>query len=268
MSEASPLDATFQALVTSARRCAKQGDFTRARSAFGHALSIQDEPALRIEFGDFLSRTGEISAARIEYKHALQRANDSGDHRCSAVVLNQLAASYRQAGDYPTAAVTQRRSLAEELRHSSNQLDLRVDLSNSAADAIAEKDYVTAERLLRRSLALEIFAQSSAGEAADCGNLGLVQAMSGKTTTAISWLRRALRLHRQLNDDRGVASDLMNLALIFGVLDRPKRARRLLRKAVVLLEQNSICDLLSQATWLLIDMERRVALRELDPSRN
>ncbi|QDT48511.1 tetratricopeptide repeat protein [Symmachiella dynata] len=237
------------------------------RAEFEAQLADADQICVRLEYAEFLAHAGETQTAIQQYQQVLRSAESADMPQLRAMAVNQLACLHRQQGEYDTAVVLQRRSLAMGIDHALEG-DLAADLGNLAVDAIAAGDLSLAENLLLRSLALETAANSQAGQAADYGNLAIVHGLQRNYRSAIHCLRRALKLHRQLNDVRAIGCDLMNLAAMYEVQQRWDRSESLLQLAVRVLQVDDAADLISRAKSALTETRRIRQLRAFDAQRN
>jgi len=252
-------------LLVSADRVAE------ARAAFQTAIESDPGDTARNEFGCFLTRVGCFDEAVEQFGRVLSAAKTNGDTCLTAAACNNLAAVYRESNQSHLAARWQQQSVEAETRveHTADRLTVWAsDLANLANDAILSGQYDLAERMLFRSLFLELKFGSMDALAADCGSLGVVALLKGEDAKAIVFLWRAYRLHCQLHDLRGAGCDLMNLAQLCGHLGRRQAAVRFLRRALGRFQRAHAANLASRAGRLLQEARDMAEVATRNPLLN
>ncbi len=220
--------------------------------------------------------TGRSDVAVSELRRLQQQALRADDAELAEVVCHNLAAAYREGGDFSTASSWQQQSIAWWTRRSLNDrcceddelARLACDLTGRGADEFACRRFDIAKSLWQRALAIEEWRGDLEGQAADCGNLGLLAATQGDIGSGVRWLKKSLRLHRLMFDKRGVGTDLLNLAELFRLLGQFRRSLRCVRRAVWNYERAEAVGLLVQARTRLREASRIVALSEFDSRLN
>lgn len=220
-------------LLVEAQHLESLRQFAAAESILQAAVICDSSPTTMLAHAEFLVRRERLEDARAAYRAAWNQAALSGDPQLLSVVLHNLASVERQLGDWSTARSHQFRALSLGLDAIDTSAEnLAADLTGRALDAMASGEYALAENLLLRSLAIERAAGALDGEAADCGNLGVLAGLRGDLSIGIRFLARAYSLHRQLCDDQGAGADLLNLAEIFLNSGRLSLTEKCLRRAV------------------------------------
>ncbi len=98
-------------------------------------------------------------------------------------------------------------------------------------------DLDEAERMHRKSLAIEEKLGRQEGMASDYGNLGLIYRTRGDLDEAERMLRRALEINEKLGRLEGMANQYGNLGLIYETRGDLDEAERMLRKALAIEEK-------------------------------
>jgi tetratricopeptide (TPR) repeat protein len=115
-----------------------------------------------------------------------------------------------------------------------------------------------------RPLLVETLAQ-----AADWGNLGILQGLQGNHLRAIVYLHKAYQLHQQTQNHSALGQDLVHLAEVFQLTGRLKRAARCLQRAINCFSQcNSQGNAEQEACVRLHELQRLLAVQQHDPLLN
>lgn len=234
-------------------------------------VDVQRTGAALAALGEYFLLTGRLRESLVTFRRLLKLAERVADAGLWSLACNNLAVVYRELGDASHAAALQHRSWDAEMRDAlsdKRECEAGCDLGNHASDAILAGDLPAAERLLRLSLRWETAHGSTAGAAADWGNLGVVALLRGHHRRAMHSLRQALRLHRQLKDERGIGCDLLHLGLLCDSLDRRRAAVRLLTRAKHYLQESGATHLAKKAAEVLADVQRQVLVETFDQRRN
>jgi len=266
-------------LVQWAYELFSQGKRQEARALFHSAEIRAVEWERCLHFGQFLLKTGYASEAIEQFSVVLDYAHQQAENHLRSVVCHNLAVAYRHLRFFELAAQFQQYSISWGDLRSANHLTLEeeveqlsdeaaCDLTGRANDAIIQQDYQLAEQLLNISLTREILYGSFDDQAADWGNLGIVQGLQGNHARAISYLRKAYLLHKQTTNLPAMGQDLQHLAELFWVSGRSRRAIRCLTRAVNCFslshrstEEQKMCSRLQE-------MQRLLSIREQDPLLN
>lgn len=260
--------ATVTALLDRASADSNAGMYPAARAALAQAIELDESGAALNAFGDFLRRTGQHTEAALCFRKLLAQAERQSCAELQAVACNNLAVIHRERGERSLATVYQQRSwaIAAELPEAAGHANC--DLGNFATDAIAAGNYPHAERLLLLALECSQPGASSSDQAADWGNLGILAALQGDHTEALSRFTRAWRLHHQAGDIAGMGCDLLHLGEICQALGRLKTAVRLLERALAHFNRVHFTELSGKAAHALLQTRRRLALKTFDARRN
>lgn len=266
-------------LVQEAYQLFSQGNRAEARALF-HSPDIQAAEWERcLHFGQFLLKTGRASEAIEQLSLVLDHAHQQEENHLRSIVCHNMAAAYRNLGYFELAAQFQQYSISWGDLRSANHLtldqeveqlsdDAACDLTGRANDAIIQQDYPLAEQLLNISLTREILYGSSDNQAADWGNLGIIQGLKGNHARAISYLRKAYLLHKQTSNLPAMGQDLKHLAELFWVSGRSRRAIRCLTRSMSCFSHSHHSVEEQQTGSRLHEMQRLLTVREHDPLLN
>lgn len=261
-------DPRIAALLAKAESLARSGLLADARTTFWEALTGDTGFTARNEFGCFLVRIEAYDEAIEQFSVLLAEARRIGDLQLLSTAYHNLAVVHRELGDHHVAAQLQQQSISAETLTGGHIAGTPCLLSNRANDAILAGNFRLANRLLLRSLALEVERGSLAGQAADWASLGIVSGLRGDVDEAVGCLWRAYRLHSRLTDMRGAGCDLMNLGQMFGQVGRWRAASRFLRRAVNRFELAQAPHSAQEARLRLEEFQRIADVSRRDPSRN
>lgn len=263
-----------------ARELASQGKFGEARALFYADEFEGPDWQRQLGLGEFLLSTGQTADAIEPFSLVLDYAHQTDEKSLRSVACHNLAIAYRQLGYLQLAAQFQQYSIAwGDLRSADHQtLESEIhhlsehaacDLTGRANDAILQQDYQLAEQLLNISLSREILDGDADAQAADWGNLGILQGLQGNHLRAIVYLRKAYQLHQQTQNHSALGQDLVHLAEVFQLTGRLKRAARCLQRAINCFSQcNSPGNAEQEACARLHELQRLLAVQQHDPLLN
>lgn len=267
-----PAAPTATQLIRTARELWKAGRVEAADCVFHAAVLCDCEKSsdrfqVKLDFAEFLFRTEQFAESIEIYVELLGLANEQADEQLRSVCCNNLAACYRAVGEPEKAIALQGHSFKSALAIGSFDQQ-SVDMCGAAVDAIQTGKLDFAEDLLHRSLAIEQQANNFAGQAADCGNLGVLAGLRGDLAVGIRFLGRAYRLHRKIEDDAGAGTDLVNLAELFEALGRDRLAEKCLARALHNFQTAGADESLKRTLFRLRELRRIRSILERDPLLN
>ncbi len=266
-------------LVQEAYELFSRGYRAEARALF-YSPDIQAAEWERcLQFGQFLLKTGYASEAIEQLSLVLDHAHQQEENHLRSIVCHNMAAAYRNLGYFELAAQFQQYSISWGDLRSANHLtleqeveqlsdDAACDLTGRANDAIIQQDYQLAEQLLNISLSREILYGSSDAQAADWGNLGIIQGLKGNHARGVSYLRKAYLLHKQTNNLSAMGQDLKHLAELFWVSGRSRRAIHCLTRSMSYFSRSHHSVEEQQTGSRLHEMQRLLTVQEHDPLLN
>jgi tetratricopeptide (TPR) repeat protein len=221
----------------------------------------------QLAFAEFLFKTEQFAESIEAYIGLLGLAQDQNDNPLKSVCSNNLAGCYRAIGEPEKAIALQGHSFKSALVEGSFDQQ-SVDLCGQAVDAIQTGQFDHAEDLLLRSLAMDQRENNRAGQAADCGNLGVLAGLRGDTAVGIRFLGRAYRLHREIEDASGCGTDLVNLAELFETLSRNRLAEKCLTRAMSCFQQAGANESFKRTLFRLREVRGLRSVLEHDPLLN
>ena len=259
-------------LVQTARELRQAGRIAAADCVFKAAVLCEAEQSTnqfsaRLEFAEFLYQTEQFTAAIDAYNQLLELSIRSDDLQLKSVCYSNLAACYR-ANDEPEKAIALQGHSFKAATLIGDFDQVSVDLCGQAVDAIQTGKLDLAEDLLLRSLKTEQQNENLAGQAADCGNLGVLAGLRGDLTIGIRFLGRAYRLHRKINDASGAGTDLLNLAELFEALGRESLAEKCLKRAMENFETVGAVESLKRTMLRIRELRGIQSVLERDPLLN
>ena len=245
-------------LVIAAERSSELRDWQRADELFREAIAADTSPASRIAYGICLSRQERYFEAISIFTPVLD-----GDNRTAiGIVCHNLAAIYREVGDFDLARRFQWRSTLllddagpEELLAMSN-------------DALVSESYQTSELLVMAAMEMS---GDEADEVRDpdlIATLGLVQSELNSPEEGLMTLFSAYRRHREIQDFRGMGNDLLNMSALFGRLQRHRAERECLKRAIRCFEKVPATGSIKRAEELVAKQDRIQYFRHFDGRRN
>lgn len=257
---------TAERLLNEARLLESSHQFSAAELILRAAEDCCPNALIKLERAEFLVRRERWNDARSAYRALWNQAALENDSHLLSVVLHNLAGVERRLGNWSAARSHQFRAM---LPHdATSEADTAAELTGRGLDAMAEGDYSLAENLFLRSLLLERQAGSRAGEAADCGNLGVLASLRGDLAVGIRFLGRAYTIHRDLIDYQNCGSDLTNLSELFIKSGRLSLAEKCLRRAIGHFDQAGAPLSKATAEARLKDVARVIGMLHRDPEWN
>jgi tetratricopeptide (TPR) repeat protein len=220
-------------------------DYPRATGELKEALKTreaklaQDQKAVvnaAFVLGKSFYKQGKYRDAVTAYERCLQLS--PGD----TTVVNNLAVSLHDSGDFARAEPLYRRALAiDEKALGPEHPDVAISLNNLASLSKDKGDYAGAEPLLRRALAIDekALGPEHPNVAAGLNNLGLLLGRTGDYAGAEPLLRRALAIDEKAlgPEHPDVAIDLSNLVSLLQGKGDYAGAEPLLRRALAIQER-------------------------------
>jgi CHAT domain-containing protein/tetratricopeptide (TPR) repeat protein len=254
----------------------------RARALVAQVLAAADEPAraallaaappeLRggplgaafLERARSLLAAGETAAADRSFGYALRLAEETGDRKAEAAVLNSLARLHHQRGDFDAALHVLRR--AEAIAVETGDLGRQAGvLNNMAVMHRALGDYEEALALYERSLALVGGPDDGPRRALVLNNIGVVHMNRGDHRSALALFEQSLSGLPADNPDRSLNySNMGEIHQAQGDLDL---AADYYQRAIALDEKSGRRNELPYSFVLMGDLARRQE-RPLDAER-
>ena len=205
----------------------------RAAEAEGHR---HDAAAFAGNLATLLKNTGDLAAARREYRRVLAIFEELGERETVAVIYHQLGMLAQETGDYPEARRLYRQSLDinEEL---GNRAGVAITLHQLGVLAQDTGDYPEARRLYRQSLEVEEELGNRAGIASSLHELGRLAQATGDYPEARRLYRQSLDIAEELGNRAGVAITLHQLGVLAQDTGDYPEARRLYRQSLEVEEE-------------------------------
>jgi tetratricopeptide (TPR) repeat protein len=210
MTLSTPLNVQLDELWDVVRSLIDQGRDRDALVTLRAVAERTDLLAVRITLGTLLAESGELHAAVCEWTRVIDLAQAAGDRAALAAVYHNLAAVYREWGDWELARRFQQRSL--QFRDDCDAADL-LQLAN---DAFVGRRWDLAETLLATAEKLPADPVEHAElQGHIAATRGLIQGGHGRPHAGLRELRQVYHRHQQAGDDRLAGRDLLNLAVLF-----------------------------------------------------
>lgn len=220
----------LESLWTSIKSLLSAGRWHDAEVTLRAAADATESPEIRLTLGTLYAERGELHAAIHEWTRVVDVAQMSGERELLAAVYHNLAAVYRDQGDYNLARRFQQRSLMwqndcgpEDLLHLTN-------------DALGSGAYELAESLLDG--VDEMAGEDNELSATVHATRGLMCGLQGSPREGIRHLRVAYRQHCAAQADAEAGRDLLNLAALYEQLDRWRVAEKCLETAAKHFQQS------------------------------
>ena len=157
-------------IVRQAENCCAEQHWERAERLFRAAVEQDPSPGHRIALGAFLADRQQYHAAIGQLMPALDAAQLEGDLDLQAVIFADLAAIYRELGEFELARRFQRQVLA--LKHDAGAGELLA----WSADALLAGKLTLAEQLGRQAFEFAEDAGDIELQSDACGTLGVIAA--------------------------------------------------------------------------------------------
>jgi predicted ATPase/DNA-binding SARP family transcriptional activator/DNA-binding CsgD family transcriptional regulator len=208
-----------------------RSDFEQAEAYLEEALRIYEELGDRARVAETLARSGWVAehrghAARAValFEKSLAAARESENRTILPIILNGLAWTAFNAGDFERAQVLWKDSL-----------DLRSELGSNMAGVLFNMGYTELARgnrerateLLEESLAIGRSIDEKGIVASTLLGLGIVATLQGEPNEAQRLLKEGLAIEVELDSKIGIIEDLEALAEAAGALGEDLRAARL-----------------------------------------
>ncbi|WP_417386111.1 hypothetical protein [Gimesia sp.] len=270
---------TLNQIVQQAHLLVSEGKRGEARALFFSSDFNAPEWARQLHLGQFLLETGEHLDSIEQFSIVLDVAQQHGDNQLRSVVCHNLAVAYRNLKFFDLAAQFQQYSIAwGDLRSANHQTleeeldqlsdNAACDLTGRANDAILQEDYSLAEQLLNISLSREILYGDPESQAADWGNLGIVQGLKGNHQRAVFCFRKAYQLHKQTDNQPLMGQDLVHLGELFWTAGRFRSATRCLNRSLKCFSRSQHSTLAQNTRSRLLEMQKLLKVKQHDPLLN
>lgn len=246
-----------------AEQFALQGRWAEADACYRAAIELDDTPASRIVFATSLSTREQYHAALCCLTEALDQASTTGDQKALGVIYHNLAAIYRELGDYDLARRFQQRSIL--------QLDdcRAIDLLGLANDA-----WLSGRSEIATCLASSCTELDPDDDDVDSvvleaqATLAVTMGVTEDPRQGIRALIQIYRHHRDANDVRSMGIDLLNLSALVSELGWYQTEMKFVRQAIGHFDQAPAPVSAGRARHNLAMLERMQSLRNFDPSMN
>lgn len=266
-------------IVQRAHLLASEGKSQEARALFFSSDFKLTNWERSLSLGQFLLESGYHLDSIEQFSIVLDTAQQQGNNQLRSVVCHNLAVAYRNLKFFDLASQFQQYSIAwGDLRSANHQTleeeldqlsdNAACDLTGRANDALLQEDYSLAEQLLNISLSREILYGDPDSQAADWGNLGIVQGLKGNHLRAVSCLRKAYQLHKQTDNIPLMGQDLVHLGELFWIAGRYRRATRCLNRSLAYFSRSHHSTLEQKTRSRLLEMQRLLNVKQHDPLLN
>lgn len=259
----STISASALSLLEKAQFFESLGEHTKAEDFYAEAVDSDGGSVALNEACSYDFRQGRLNKAIDGFSQLLVTARRTSDEELQSTALNNLAACYRELGDVSVASRFQQRALAAGHTsglESNAAFVSSAELANLANDAILDRNFDLAEKLIEESLTMEIESANAEGQASDWATLGLIAGFQGKLSVAIERLHFAYRIHVRIGDNRLAARDMKNMAEVYAASNQVDSAMRYTKRA------RSMFDQLGEQEEVLAADERLVELAASGPS--
>ncbi len=165
--------------------------------------------AIRFE-GIILAGKGEVKAAKECYTKALQVARKTGQKKCIAALLNNIATLHQGKGEYDLAfeILDEGLSIAVEIEDKQES----TKLLNNIAEIYSKKGkYDLAFEYYQRSILIDRQIGSQVGEAIKLNNIAEIYRARGEYKKSIEYLKEAFNIAKVTGDKGTLAVILSNL---------------------------------------------------------
>lgn len=250
--------AVASSLVTAAERSAEVRNWEQADALFQEAISFDDSSRSRIAYGVYLFRCERFNEAI----SALTPVLDGSDLLATGIVCHNLAAIYREVGDFDLARRFQWRSTLLQSEADSESL---LAMTN---DALAIGCLDAAVPLVTAAADLSSDSADHCRDGDVLATRGLVQAIAESPRQGLMTLFSAYRLHQSHRDILRMGTDLLNMAYLFGALGRYKAEKMCLQRAIHCFHEAKAPDSLGRAQKQLERNTRSQLLRSFDGQLN
>ena len=246
------------ALVRDAESSAGRGDWKTADKLFCQAMSVDTSPASRIAYGVCLTLQERYFEAIKIFTPIL----DGDDLSATAVVSHNLAAIYREVGEFELAGRFQWRAT---LLQDDAGPD---DLLGMANDALIGEHFWAAESLVLSAIELQDDRTDQQVDGDFLGTKGLVQSIRNSAREGLFTIYAAYQKHQAMSDFRRMGIDQLNMSVLFGQLRRGRAERTCLMRAISCFERAPAPYSLNRARQMLERLERMQNLRSFNAGLN
>lgn len=215
---------------------------------------------VRITLGALLADRQRYFEAIEQWTAVIEAASHSGRRDHLAAAFHNLAAVYRELGDYELARRYQQRALHYQDDCGPEEL---LQLAN---DALAASRWELANALLQS--ASELAADDESLHATLTATAGVAQALQGDLFTAVGLLRLAYRRHVADGDEREAGCDLLNLAATFRRTGRLRLEAKCLSRAAKHFAKAHAAIHHAQSLERRRQVDQLIALRSSNPLVN
>jgi len=183
-----------------------------------------------------LHRTGDLTAARREYRRVLAIFEELGERKSMAALYHQLGMLAQDTGEYGTAQrlYEQGLEIREEL---GDRAGVAKSLHQLGALAQATGEYGEARRLYEQSLEIKEELGDRAGVARSLHGLGNLAYLTGEYGEARRLYKQSLEIEEELGDRAGVATSLHQLGMLAQDRGEYGEARRLYAQSLEIKEE-------------------------------
>jgi tetratricopeptide (TPR) repeat protein len=256
ISDSAVPEATWQALA----ELLNAGQWTEAVERLRQLAEETGCNAVRLTLGALLAEREQYFEAIVLWTRVIEDAAQHGRRDELAAAYQNLAAAYRDLGDYDLAQRFQQRSLQYQDDFGAE------DLLQLANDALANSNWSLAESLLQT--AAQLVEEDDPLQTDLMATAGVVRGLQGDSRTAVNLLKRAYRHHLALGDRHAAGRDLMNLAAVYRRNGRLQLEIRCLSRAAQFFEQAAAPRRHSLACNRRREATRLLALSQSDPRAN
>lgn len=239
-----------------------QGQWLDAESHYAAAIQLDCTPVSRIAFGTSLASRELYHRALCCLTEAIDQASQVGAREALGVIYHNLAAIYRELGDYDLARRFQQRSIL--------QLDdcRAVDLLALANDAWLSRRSEIATCLASSCTEIDSDDEPDSVLLEAQATVAITTGLAEDPRQGIRALIQVYRQHREANDVRLMGIDLLNLSALLSEIGWYRAEMSFVRRAINLFDQAPAPVSAVKARQTLGLLERMQSLRNFDPSKN
>lgn len=249
---------TAATLLRRADDLSARREWAAANECFQKVLQLDDSARHRISYGCCLAEQERFHEAIIVMTPVL----DGQDRDAIGIVCHNLAAIYREVGDYDLARRFQWRAT---LLNESIDADGLLGMAN---DALADQFADAAGSLILTASELKAEQDRASNDADLLATAGLAEAETESPQAGLMTLFTAYRWHRDEGDLKGMGTDQLNMSVLFGKLNRHRAERACLVRAIRLFDQAAAPFSSTKARSELKRLDNMQAVRSFNPERN
>lgn len=157
---------------------------------------------------------GDYDTALVYLKQSLAIVQETNQKPGEASTLGNIGENYRMQGDYETAISCLKQSLSIS-QQIEDKLGERTVLHNISLIYSTQGDYETSLSYLKQSLSISQQIEDIAGEGAALDTIGEVYRMQGDYELALMYMKQSLAIRQQIGDKDGESTTLNNISKIF-----------------------------------------------------